>query len=494
MLTGTHHFLAIDLGAGSGRAILGTLKEHKILLEEIHRFPNDTVSSDGHLYWNTDKLFEEMLTSLKILVSKNIKIESIGIDTWGVDFALLDKDGKLLSQPHAYRDQMTNGAPEEFYNLISKEKVYQLTGIQTMQFNSLFQLYALKKTKPQLISNAAALLFIPDIFNYYFTGIKCSEFSFVSTSQLLNPVNHSWATELFITLGIEPSIMQKILLPGTVIGNIKPEITQTTGMKSIPVIAVASHDTGSAVAAVPADGDNWAYLSSGTWSLMGIESDKPILTDEAMKCNFTNEGGVDGTTRFLKNITGLWLLQESKRIWDKEKEYSYSELVKMAEEAKGFQSFIDPDAPDFFAPDDMTEAIQTYCKKTNQTVPCTVGEIARVIFESLALKYRFVMETIEQLTQKKINKLHIIGGGSQNELLCQFAANATGAEVIAGPVEATAIGNIVMQAKTLGHFKSLKEMRQVIGESFSVKSFNPEDQIQWEKAYQMFSNIINEMK
>ena len=486
----SHHFLAIDLGAGSGRAILGTMQDSKISLEEIHRFPNDTFSSEGHLYWDTDKLFEEMLTSLKILVSRQIKIESIGIDTWGVDFALLDKDGKLLSQPHAYRDQMTNGAPEEFYKLISKDKVYQLTGIQTMQFNSLFQLYALKKVKPQLLKDAATLLFIPDIFNYYFSGIKSSEFSFVSTSQLYNPLTKWWEPELFKTLGVDEKIMQKIVLPGTIIGKIKPEIVENTGIDSVPVISIASHDTGSAVAAVPVEGDNWAYLSSGTWSLIGIESEKPILTEEAMKCNFTNEGGVDGTIRFLKNITGLWLLQESKRIWDKEKEYSFSELVSMAAQAEGFKAFIDPDAPYFFAPENMPEAIKAYCKKTNQHIPASVGEITRVIFESLALKYRFVLELIEKIAHKKINKLHIIGGGSQNELLCQFAANATGAQVIAGPVEATAIGNIVMQAKTLGYFTSLKEMRQVIGSSFSVKTFNPTDQNQWEQAYQAFNKVI----
>lgn len=486
----THHFIAFDFGAESGRCILGSLNNNKISLREISRFPTGMMTVGEHFHWNIFRLYEEMKKSLKICAAEKINIESMALDTWGVDYSLLASDGSILSVPYAYRDPRTNGAMESLFKIIPREKIYELTGIQFLQLNTLFQLHAQKKEKSPLLDVASDLLFMPDTFNYLFTGIKKSEFTFATTSQLYNPVRKNWDPEIFKALGINIDIMQDIVKPGTVLGDLSGRICKETGIDHMLVTAVASHDTGSAIVSIPAEDENFAYISSGTWSLMGIETHEPIISDKSLKYNFTNEGGAEGTFRFLKNIMGLWLVQECKHAWAS-KNYTYPQLVEIAQEAEPFKCLIDPDANDFLNPENMPEAIRDYCKKTGQPVPDSDAQIVRCVFESLALKYREVMDQLKELAVKPINKLHIIGGGTQNELLCQYAANATGVQVITGPAEATATGNIMMQALALGYVKSLPEIRKIIKNSFDYKTYQPQKTADWNNAYQKFLSILN---
>jgi len=482
-------FLAFDIGAASSRAVLGLLEDERLSIKEISRFPNDMLSIHGHLYWNIYRLFEEIKYGLTVSANE-IRIQGVAIDTWGVDFGFLAEDGTILGLPHSYRDPHTKGSMEEFFKKISKERIYELTGIQFLPLNTLFQLFALKRNESSLLKNAHDLLFMPDLFNYLLTREKKTEFTFATTSQLYNPRKAGWEGELFDALGISESLMQEVVQPGTIIGTLIPEISRPLGWRAIPVIAVATHDTGSAIAAVPAQGQDWAYISSGTWSLLGVETKEPIINNQAMELNFTNEGGIEGTFRFLKNIAGLWLLQECRKVWAVRCDYSYEELNNLALEARPFQSFIDPDWEGFLCPANMPEAIRAYCKSTGQTVPEMPSEFSRCIFESLALKYRMVLDQLTKIYPHPIRKIHVIGGGANNRLLCQFTADASGLPVYAGPAEATSIGNIMMQAFTQGYLQSLKEMREVIRNSFKVTFFEPREHEDWERAYGRFREII----
>ena len=479
-------FIAFDLGATSGRAIAGTLADGKIAMEEISRFNNNMITVGEHLHWNILGIYNILKNSLKTCVQEGkYHPESIGIDTWGVDFGLLAKDGSLLSEPYAYRDPHTNGMVDEFFKLVPREKVYDLTGIQFMQINSLFQLFAMKRNGSSLLECAQDLLFLPDLLNYLFTGVKKAEFTIASTSQMLNPKTMTWAKELFDAFGAPVSLMQELALPGTIVGTFTDAIAKETGIGKIPVIAVGAHDTASAIASVPAEGENWAYLSSGTWSLMGIETRKPLIDKETAAMNFTNEGGIEGTFRFLKNITGLWLLEQCRNEWEKEN-FSYDQLVDMAKAEKPFQYFVNPDAPDFMNPDSMVTTICNFCSRTGQKKPETIGQFVRCIFESLALKYRYTIELLKKVSPHPIEKLHVIGGGAKNAYLCQFTANAIGMPVVAGPAEGTAMGNLLVQAMALGYLDSLADIRKVVRNSVETEIYSPQDTDEWDKAYEKF--------
>lgn len=483
--------LAIDLGADSGRAILGRLEEKKLNIEEIHRFPTGVLNVNGRLHWNIYRIFEEIKKALHLCARKTVP-DSIGIDTWGVDFGLIDLNGQLIGLPFSYRDKRTEGAADSFFKKITKEELYKRTGIQFMDFNSLFQLESMFRDKSPILDIANAVLFIPDILNFFLCGIKKTEFTVATTSQVFNPTLMDWDMVLVSALGIKPSLFQEIVKPGSILGNLSSEISKETGMREVPVIAVASHDTASAVAAVPSCGRDWSYISSGTWSLMGVETDHPVINDESFMSNFTNEGGVQGRWRVLKNISGMWLLQECRRVWGlKGSTPSYDELIREAESARGFSAFIDPDYRGFRTPADMPVAIVNYCRKTHQPVPQTRGEVTRSILEGLALKYRLVLEQLRDLYDSDINRIHIIGGGSRNTLLNQFTADATGIQVIAGPMEATAIGNLLMQASALGGISSIDELREIVSLSFETEKYNASDnRDEWETAYKGYKTII----
>ncbi len=484
------HFFAVDLGATSGRTILGTVKEGSIELKELTRFSNQIIETNGHFYWDIYALYQEIINGLKIVSNDKIEITSIGIDTWGVDFVFVGKDGEILRNPYSYRDPHTVGAPEEFFKQMPREQVYGLTGIQIMNFNSLFQLATIKKNGSSVLPIADKILFIPDALSYMLTGKMVTEYTFASTSQMLNPKTKQFEPQLMNLLGLKEDVFNKIVYPGTLVGTLTQSIKEQTGLGDIPVIAVAGHDTASAVAAVPAENKNFAYLSSGTWSLMGIEVDEPIISEESFQLNFTNEGGVEGTIRFLKNICGMWLLERCRKEWARDADYSYPELIEAALAAPAFKSLINPDAPCFANPISMIEAIKHYCRETNQLVPETCGEITRCIFESLALRYRQVLESLQKVATFPIEKLHVIGGGSKNNLLNSFTANALGIEVIAGPSEATAIGNVMLQAKAAGLVPDICKMRELIRKSVKVNIFTPTDKELWEEAYNKFLQVF----
>jgi rhamnulokinase len=476
-------YLAFDIGAGSGRAILGTLDGCQVKLQEIHRFPNEMVLRDGHYYWDINKLFTELMTGLRICIkTHNVIPVSIGIDTWGVDFGLLDGSSQLIADPFAYRDSLTEEAMEQVFKVIRPKELYAKTGIQFMRFNTLFQLWAMKKQFPTRLLQADKMLFIPDLLGYLFTGIIYSEYTIASTSQMLNPKTRNWYPDLLMRLGLPIHILDDIVEPGTQIGTLKPGILSEMGVNSISLVAVGAHDTASAIAAIPAEGKNWAYISCGTWSLMGIETESPIVTEVSFKYLFTNEGGVGKKIRFLKNITGLWLLQECKKIWDKERELPYAEIIAQCKKVKPFQSIIDPDDPCFMNPENMLVAIRDYCLRTEQTAPETIPEFARCIFESLALKYRIVLDQLKEVSPFPIEKIHMIGGGSLNTLLCEFTADATGLPVIAGPAEATALGNILVQVACHQGLSGLDTLRAYSLNSVKTITYMPKNRSAWQKA------------
>lgn len=486
-----HHFLAFDLGASSGRALLGSLNNEKLELTEIHRFNNQMMLIHGHFYWNIFQLFSELKTGLaKCIKEFNIQPESIGIDTWGVDYSLITKDGQLAGIPYAYRDSRTNNSMEEFFRLLPRKETYMLSGIQFMQFNTLFQLFSAYQSKLEVLRIADSMLFTPDTLNFLFTGIRKNEYTIASTSQMLKAGKPEWEYRLLEVAGIPADLVGEIVLPGTDLGPLLPEVCSETGSEAIPCIAVASHDTASAIASVPAGDGTWAYISSGTWSLMGVESPVPLVSEETLALNFTNEGGVDGTTRFLKNIMGLWLIQECKRKWDDESPLSWSDIVELSTSVPPFISLIDPDNNTFLNPTDMPEAIRDYCRKTSQTIPATKAAIARCIYDSLALKYKYTLEQIEKIIKKPVERIHIIGGGANNRFLCQLTADATGLPVIAGPVEATAIGNILMQARGMGYIESLREMRTIVSESCDKIQYLPSKTHEWQENYLRFKAMI----
>ncbi len=481
-----NHLLAIDLGAESGKAVAGILENKRLFLRETHRFPTRMLKINEHFYWNIYRFYEEILTGINICKNKEqIKPESIGIDTWGVDFGLAGKDGSLIRIPYAYRDPQTTKARDNFLEeIMSSKDIYNLTGIAIQPFNSIFHLHAMKLANDFAIQNMHKLLFIPDLLNYFLTGRMVTEFSFATTSQLYNPIKGTWEKKLFDNIGIDISVMNEIIKPGQTIDMLKKDVARQTVVDPFPVTAVCTHDTGSAIVAVPAEGDDWAYISSGTWSLMGIENKSPIINKTSFRYNFTNEGGAEGTFRFLKNIMGLWLLQECRRSWSKTGyQVSYPDLVETAKMATPFKTFIDPDHHGFYNPLDMPSAIDEYCSITEQESPETVGEYVRTILEGLAFKYRLVLDQLKEIDAKKITKIHIIGGGSKNKLLCQFTANVSGLKVITGPAEGTAAGNLLIQAKSLGILKSLEEIREVVRNSFDFEVYKPDKSSEWNSAY-----------
>ena len=486
------HFFAVDLGATSGRTILGSFGEGKMELRELTRFPNHIIETGGHFFWDIYALYNEIINGLKVVAKEGITIQSIGIDTWGVDFVFIGKDGGLLRNPYCYRDPHTVGAMEEYFTHIPKEKVYDITGIQFMNFNSLFQLSTLKRNGCSALEAADKILFIPDALSYMLTGKMVTEYTIASTSQILNPRTKKFEKELLDVVGVKEEQWGRFVFPGEQIGTLTEEIQKMTGLGAVPVIAVAGHDTASAVAAVPAQNEKFAYLSSGTWSLMGIEVKDAIINQKSYNMNFTNEGGVEGTTRFLKNICGMWLLERCRKEWDATQNYSYPELIEAALAVPAFRSLINPDAPCFANPSSMIEAIRHYCLETNQPVPETYGEITRCIFDSLALRYKQVFGYLQDMAPFNIEKLHIIGGGSKNNQLNQFTCNAVGVPVVAGPSEGTAIGNIMLQAKANGLVKDIAEMRQLISTSIETAQFAPEQPEAWEEAYQKYLSVYRE--
>ena len=480
-------FLAFDLGATSGRSILGTIEHGRLQMKELTRFPNQILQIGNHFHWNIYSLFEHLKAGLVAAKKEGVEITSIGIDTWGVDFALIAEDGSILGAPYAYRDPHTVGTPEKYFEIVPREKVYDLTGIQVMNFNSLYQLFALSQANNSLLKATKEILFMPDALAYMLTGNKVVEYTIASTSQILNPRTKQFDAELLKKAGVSPSILGKIVMPGHEIGTLRDDLAEESELGKVKVVAVAGHDTGAAVAAVPASNENFAYLSSGTWSLMGIEVKDAIINEETFALNFTNEGGVEGTTRFLKNITGMWLLEQCLKEWKKEGiTYAYEKLVQMADTVPAFQSMLDTDHASFGNPVSMTKAIIDYCETTGQTAPSSHAEFVRCIFESLSLKYRYVLELLKELAPFPIEKLHVIGGGSKNALLNQWTASSIGIPVVAGPSEATAIGNIMIQAKAAGCVDSLQEMRQIIGESVQLDEFLPQNSEVWAGAYLKF--------
>lgn len=484
--------LGIDLGASSGRAMLGTLEGKKLTIREIHRFLNEPVTLCGRFVWDMPRLFHEIKQALLKLSKSGETVDAIGIDTWGVDFGLLDKNGHLLSLPVHYRDARTNGIPEKVRAIIPDGELFARTGIAFNSFNTLYQLCAMKEEGDPALESAQDLLFLPDLLAYFLTGRKGTEYTIASTSQLLNPFTRDWDRELMEKLGIPAHIFGEVKLPGTVRGTLLPEIAKECGVAEIPVIAIGGHDTASAVAAVPAQEKDFAYISSGTWSLLGAEVQKPLCTEGVMKANYTNEGGVDGSIRLLKNIMGLWIIQECKREWDRRgSETSFGELVELSMQAPAFKAILDVDDACFLAPGDMPARIQAYCAKSGQPVPEGKGEISRVIYESLALKYRWAIERLEEdMLKKPIEALHIVGGGSKNALLNRFTAEAIKRPVIAGPDEGTIIGNLLVQAQALGAISGIRELREVVENSFPTKTFLPEtDGKAWDEAYQRYLKV-----
>ena len=475
--------LAIDLGATSGRVIAGKINDGKLVLEEVHRFPNAVMQINGKFYWNIYSLFNEIREGLH-KAGKLGRIDSIGVDTWGVDFAFVAPDDTLIGLPRAYRDPYTDKAMKAYLDIVPKETVYGKTGIQFLTFNSVFQLYALSQEKSFALQHAKSLLFIPDAITYLLTGKRVCEYTILSTGQLLNVKEGRVDADLLAPSGVKPELFPELVMPGTTVGTLSPWLAEELEIPQVPVVAVAGHDTASAVAAVPAEDDNFAYLSSGTWSLIGIESPHPIISEESLADNFTNEGGVFGTTRFLKNITGMWLLEQCRKEWTKAgKDYSYPQLVEMAMTGTPFKAVIDPDDPGFANPRSMTRAIAEYCAAHNIDAPANDSEIVRCIFESLALKYRFVLERLKKYSPHPISCLHVIGGGSKNALLNQFTANAIGMPVVAGPSEATACGNVLLQAYACGEVANLSEMRRIVAHSSELDTFTPEASARWEEAY-----------
>lgn len=486
----TYNFLAFDLGATSGRSVVGTLQNGKIEIRELTRFANGIVELHGKFYWNLLGLYEHLKEALSECVKEGIAPDSIGIDTWGVDVVPIGKDGSLLGMPRAYRDPYTDGAPERFFEITPREEVYAKTGIQIMNFNTLYQIFAAVEEGYTPITSADRLLFMPDALSYMLTGKAICEYTIASTSQILNPRTGKLECSLLESAGVKGDIFPEVQLPGSVIGSLSDAIAAETRIGKVDVVAVAGHDTASAVAAVPAENERFAYLSSGTWSLMGIETKQPIITDESSRLNFTNEGGVDGTTRFLKNICGMWLLEQCRKEWARDgKEYSYPEIVEMSSSAEPFARFINPDDATFANPSSMLKAIEEFCLRTGQTPPQSDAEVIRTIFESLALRYREVLEMLEGMAPFAIDVLHIIGGGSKNRLLNQYTANAIGKRVLAGPSEATAIGNVMMQAIGAGAIGSLSEARQIIRSSVQTEEFLPQDSQAWDNAYQTFKRM-----
>ena len=490
------YFFAVDLGATSGRTILGSIAGNcQLDLEEITRFPNNLIEQGGHFYWDIYALYFEIIRGLKEVARRGIQITSIGIDTWGVDFVFIGSDNAILRNPRAYRDPITFAAMDDYLqNVVSRREVYDITGIQLMNFNSIFQIYAMRKEDNAAFLNARKILFVPDALSWMLTGEEVCEYTIASTSQLLDPRTKELDARLLDSIGLTREKFGRMVMPGTQIGVLTEEVQRLTGLGAVPVIAVAGHDTGSAVAAVPAKDENFAYLSSGTWSLMGIETRNAIISSLSYERNFTNEGGINGTTRFLKNICGMWLYERCRLEWqtavpEPAEGLDHATLQSSAMKVEAFRSIINPDDAMFANPSSMVEAIKTYCRQTAQPVPETPAEICRCIFDSLALRYRQVFTWLQEFAPFPLEVLHIIGGGSLNKYLNQFTANSTGATVLAGPQEGTALGNIMMQAQSAGLVNDIWQMRQIIANSIDLVRYEPQDKELWDKAYEKYLEI-----
>ena len=484
--------LAIDLGASSGRGIVGTFDGEKIALSENHRFSNDPVISAGQFNWDILRIFFEIKNSMRnCALSEDKDIASMGIDTWGVDFGFLDKNGHLLGNPVHYRDERTSGMTEKSFKTVSRDELYSKTGIQTLDMNSLFQLLAVKRDTPELLDIASDMLFVPDLLNYFLTGKKQTEYTIASTGQLLDAKARDWAWDLIDKYGLPRKLFRDIVMPGTPCGTLLPQVKEEVGDIDPKVISIAAHDTGSAVVAVPAKSDKFIFISSGTWSIMGTETKEPVISAKSSEYNFTNEGGYGGTIRFSKNITGLWLEQETRRQLAREgKKYSYDELSDMAAKAKPLAYFIDPDDPRFGVPGNLPKRIAEFCKETGQGTPDGIGEIVRCIFDSIALKYKWTVEKIDEMCGEKLPAVNIVGGGTKEKMLSQFASNACARPVYTGPIEATALGNIAVQAMALGEIKNLSEAREIVAGSTEMGEFEPQDTAMWDAGYEKFLKIL----
>ena len=489
----TATYLAYDLGASSGRAVVGRFDGARIALEEVHRFSNGPIPVSDGLYWDVLRLFQEMIQGLRRCVQACGKdLMGIGIDTWGVDFALLDGRDDLLGNPRCYRDARVQGMMEAAFDRVPKEEIFDRTGVQFLEINTLYHLLAMSVRNAPQLQIARTFLMMPDLFNFWLTGRKVCEFSNATTTQFYDPRRQNWAIDLLQRLEIPTDMLPEIVPPGTSLGALRPAIADEVGIRSAEVIAPACHDTGSAVAAVPMQRSDSLYISCGTWALMGAELAQPAITRAALAHNFTNEGGVCNTFRFLKNISGLWPVQECKRIWSRDgRNFSYDDLTRLASEARPLAAFVDPDHADFFAPGDMPARIRAFCKRTGQPEPDTEGAVIRCALESLALKFRHTLDQLEETLGKGMSSIHIVGGGTRNTLLCRFTANATGRPVVAGPVEATALGNILVQALARGQVGSLAEIREIVRNSTDLVTYEPRATDAWNEAYGRFLKLPN---
>lgn len=482
--------LAFDFGASSGRAIIGIFDGETIRLEEIHRFENTPVQMCGTLYWDLPRLFHEVKQGL-VKAAQSGGFDSLAVDTWGVDFGLIGRDGHLLELPVHYRDSRTSGMLEKAFSLIDKAQFYNITGNQFMDINTVFQLLSLKLDRPEMLKNAETLLLMPDLFGYLLTGKKRAELSIASTTQMMNAAERKWSETVLDALGIPKNILPEICMPATELGMLSDEICAELDIPAAKVISVCGHDTQCAAAAAPTEEEDFIFISCGTWSLFGTETDSPVISEKSAALNITNESGYGGKITFLKNIIGLWLIQESRRQFRREgREYSFADLEKLALECEPFKCFIDPDAPEFVPVGNIPERVREYCRRTGQPVPESVGEVMRCIYESLALKYRLAFDEIRECTGKEYKKIHLVGGGTKDGMLCRMTAAACDRDVIAGPIEATAYGNIAMQLIAGGAIPDIKTARRVIAKSDNVKLYSPENTEEWEKAYRRYIEIV----
>ncbi len=501
------HYLALDLGAESGRAMLGTIQNGTLTLSEEHRFLTGAESvptlytdqkpqeleSDCSLLWDFIRFWREIKKSIQV-AGKKVKIEAVGLDTWGVDFALLDKRGMLVGSPYNYRDSRTNGMMEEAFKRLPKERIYEITGIQFMPINTLYHLLAMSVRNDPQFSIADRFLMVPDLFNYWLSGKAVAEFTELTTSQMYDAQKRQWSDEIINAMGFPRKIFPKVVSPGTILGPLRDSVAEETGIKPL-VIAPACHDTGSAVAAVPAEVDDFIWISTGTWSIVGMNTPQPIINENSFKYNFTNEGGLDGTNCFSRNIMGLWVVQQCRQQWISEgKEFSYTELTDLAQKAGHLKSFVDPDYSSFLRPGKTVEIVIEYCQITSQPIPQTEGEVIRAVLQGLALRYRYVIEKLEEVSGRKMSTIHTMGGGTKNKLLSQFAADALGRRVISGPTEATSIGNIIVQGIANKDIESWQEGVAIIRNSFEILTFEPGDKAPWDKAYEKFKSNLDLVK
>lgn len=487
-------FLAVDLGAESGRVISGKFDGRRVRLDDVHRFSNHLVPVAGTRRWDVLRIWSDILDGLtKAAHSDGAAVTSIGVDTWGVDYVLLNKHNELLGQPYNYRDPRTKGVMDAAFTRVPKKEIFATTGLQFMEINTLYQLISMQLKDPALLAQADRFLMMPDFFHWLLCGSRVVEFTNATTTQFLNATERTWATDLLRKFEIPTNIFPQIVSPGTNLGILRDEVAQRTGLSRVPIVAPATHDTGAAVAAVPTANTgkaNWAYISSGTWSLIGVEVQQAVLTEKALALNVTNEGGVDGTYRLLKNVMGLWIVQECRRSFERRgNALDYSTLTKLASDAAPFRSLVDPNDLTFLSPGDMATALQDYCRSRKQPAPESEGQLIRCALESLALKYRQVLRGIESLTGEKVEVLHVVGGGSKNDLLNQFTADACGIPVIAGPTEGTALGNVLLQARAAGEIGTLAELRTVVRESSELKTFEPKNVAAWDEAYSKFEKL-----